>query len=901
MTFFPSFLIASSFSMIALISMTAKVCLILLIATVVTIGLRNASAALRHLVWTTAIALILILPVASTVLPAWDVQVPADTFVSQVATTPTPATPALAPTAPTPPADAIQTAPPTLSDAPAPPAKIADPTASAPAAIAPAETFPTTGSTPIAQHSISALATADQEVPVFAGAGTPSFSTIIIAIWIAGVAFVLIRLFAGLIGIRRIVSRATLLDDPATTRIRLAVQEKLGLAKDVQIRRTNRNMPPFTAGFRKPVVVIPESLEDQSADRLQVVLLHELAHVKRYDWLTQIVGQIAVALHWFNPLVWYAHKRQQAEQEMACDNEVLVSGTSASTYASNLLDIVRDMRSHSWPVFASTAMARTSTFEGRVLAILDSSRMRNGLYPVRAAGTAALLALLMLPIAAMRPVNVDAAVMTTNSEEGTDLVAVSELPSPPAAISIEPRSIEDATTASAPSLSAPGLDVAASMTERALAENKLEPVADSPAELGESTVTDESDSDWDDVEDFAGEVLADDAFAVEEFEARGFADVDTTKLFAMIRALGDEEPEVRETAIYILGEMEDPRAIDALSRILINDPEPEIRAKAAWALGEIEDARAVPALTRAVTDESAEVRKNAVWALGELESEDALAALAKATSDPDPKVRKSAVWAIGEIESPQAVGVLTQALKDSDGKVRRSAAWALGEIESEEAVPGLVVALRDTDSEVRRFAAVALAEIESPVAIQPLTVALKDENEEVRRFAAWGLGEMEAESAVGALVVALRDDVSDRVRQNVAWALGEIESSEAVPALVAAMDDSSVEVRRKVMYALGELESEAAVPGLIRALSDSDAKIRKQAAWALGELESREAVEPLMKIVVDDESAGVRKAAIYALGEIQDPRAESALLKVLSDDPDKELRKAAAHAISELD
>ena len=882
---------ATALTVASILSMTVKVCLILFVAGLVSLALRDASAAARHLVWTLAIVVILVLPVGSSMLPTWNINLPVNNFWSAY-DVPAPSAPSAAPVAP----------------AAVAPVELVAPAAVAPLMHTPVVPHATPGdagthanehahlSTPVTveTHGVNEAAAIAGVTPAASTASSlPPLRTILAAIWIMGFLLVLGRLITGLLGLRRITSQAVTVTDPATLRIVDSVRRQLGIERQVEIRKTSRKMPPFTVGIRNPMVILPNSGEIESEERLRIVLLHELAHIKRFDWLTQIVGEVACAVHWFNPLVWIAHTRQQVEQEMACDNAVLNNGASPSSYATSLLDIVRDMRSSSWPVYASTAMARTSTFEGRVLAILDSSRIRSGLYPLRAVGLAMVLMVLTVPIVAMQPVGAES-VVTAETETlesppvvGPEIDRVAETPA--SALPVPPP-----VSAAAPVLSnseEEGEEPAG--TTNVVEIPRSADVLDSPE--GISRVTSEEETR---VEDKSSESLV--TRAKMNLESREEAAVDTTKLFAMIRALNDEEPEVRKTAIYILGEMEDPRAIDALGKILTSDPLAELRSRAAWALGEIEDERAIPALMKAVEDENGEVRKNVVWALGQIESEDALPALSKAAKDPNPKVRKNAIWAIGEIESPAAVGILTEALKDDDEQVRRSAAWGLGELEDDDAIPGLVVALRDMDSEVRRYAAIALAESESMEAVEPLMLALKDENEEVRRMAVWGLGELEALEAVGALSLALANDVSEDVRKNAAWALAEIESSEAIPALVVAMNDLSVEVRRTAIYALGELEDTSAMPGFLRALSDDDEEIRSRAAWALGEIESQEAVEALIKAARDD-SPRVRKSAIFALGEIQDPRAEEVLLYVLANDPDKDIRKAAAHAIAELD
>src|SRR4029078_12794075 len=103
------------------------------------------------------------------------------------------------------------------------------------------------------------------------------------------------------------------------------------------------------------------------------MLLHELAHVKRNDCLTQIIAQICCAVYWFHPGVWYSARRLRSERELACDEHVLDVGVNACDYAAHLLDIARVCKAPFGTSAAAVAMARPSQLEGRLLAILDSS------------------------------------------------------------------------------------------------------------------------------------------------------------------------------------------------------------------------------------------------------------------------------------------------------------------------------------------------------------------------------------------------------------------------------------------------------------------------------------------------------------------------------------------------
>src|SRR6185436_10190982 len=112
---------------------------------------------------------------------------------------------------------------------------------------------------------------------------------------------------------------------------------------------------------------------------LRVVLLHELAHVRRRDCLWQWIMQLACAIYWFHPLIWIAAKRLQNERERACDDLVIAAGAKASDYAEHLLAIASGLQSNAFAAYAAIAMARRSALEGRLLAILEPGANRRRL------------------------------------------------------------------------------------------------------------------------------------------------------------------------------------------------------------------------------------------------------------------------------------------------------------------------------------------------------------------------------------------------------------------------------------------------------------------------------------------------------------------------------------------
>jgi len=128
---------------------------------------------------------------------------------------------------------------------------------------------------------------------------------------------------------------------------------------------------PMTFGLFQPKVLLPTTAQTWTKEQMEIVLLHELAHIKRHDYLLHLLGLLTLSFYWFHPLVWLLQKWQQSEREKACDEYVLKQGISKTNYAESLVSIARNMltkRTHRW--HSSLPMAASSETKKRVLAIL---------------------------------------------------------------------------------------------------------------------------------------------------------------------------------------------------------------------------------------------------------------------------------------------------------------------------------------------------------------------------------------------------------------------------------------------------------------------------------------------------------------------------------------------------
>jgi TonB family protein len=165
----------------------------------------------------------------------------------------------------------------------------------------------------------------------------------------------------------------------------------------VDVLETEAGSMPMTFGLVRAAILVPPEAAQWSVERRRIVLLHELAHVRRGDPATHLLARTAMNIYWWNPLAWIAWREFLKERERAADDLVLNSGARASEYAGHLLEVARTLQSAPVMAWAAVAMARRSQLEGRLLAILDSGVNR------RAAGRPSVLAAALLAVAMVAP------------------------------------------------------------------------------------------------------------------------------------------------------------------------------------------------------------------------------------------------------------------------------------------------------------------------------------------------------------------------------------------------------------------------------------------------------------------------------------------------------------------
>jgi beta-lactamase regulating signal transducer with metallopeptidase domain len=201
-------------------------------------------------------------------------------------------------------------------------------------------------------------------------------TTVFLTAWAIGVVLMLTRLGIGLWRMTRAVRRARPVEDHYWLAMLAGARDQVGCRRRVRLVTSSEVEVPATLGFFRPVIVLPRHAERWVWGRRQAVMLHEMVHVARFDWPVRTVARLARAFYWFNPLVWWAVRRLDLEQELACDEEVLALGTRASSYACHLLGIARHAAPCPSPAIPALGIARRTHLEERIMTILNRTKHR---------------------------------------------------------------------------------------------------------------------------------------------------------------------------------------------------------------------------------------------------------------------------------------------------------------------------------------------------------------------------------------------------------------------------------------------------------------------------------------------------------------------------------------------
>jgi beta-lactamase regulating signal transducer with metallopeptidase domain len=221
-------------------------------------------------------------------------------------------------------------------------------------------------------------------------------------VWIGGAAIGLGILLVGLARLAWLASKSRPVAAGTWRDLADDVSREHGLRRPVLLLQSDHPTLLVTWGLMWPKVILPRAATEWSRDRVRIVLCHELAHIRRGDWIVQIAAQLVRSIYWFNPLLWMACARLRLESEQACDDRVLNLGVERTEYATQLLELARTFKERGrTPSFGSPApaIAHPSSLERRIRAMLNAGLNRAPLTRSTCIATTAALLVITASIA----------------------------------------------------------------------------------------------------------------------------------------------------------------------------------------------------------------------------------------------------------------------------------------------------------------------------------------------------------------------------------------------------------------------------------------------------------------------------------------------------------------------
>jgi beta-lactamase regulating signal transducer with metallopeptidase domain len=163
-----------------------------------------------------------------------------------------------------------------------------------------------------------------------------------VMLWAAGVLVLTLRLLLRWHALRRVRAQAAVLDASAAAQALAVVSERLRLRRAVRLLESALVRVPTLTGWLRPAILLPPcALTGLTPAQLEAVIAHEVAHVRRHDFLVNILQTVVETLLFYHPVVWWLSHRIRAEREQCCDDLAVTVCGDAVSYARALAEMER--------------------------------------------------------------------------------------------------------------------------------------------------------------------------------------------------------------------------------------------------------------------------------------------------------------------------------------------------------------------------------------------------------------------------------------------------------------------------------------------------------------------------------------------------------------------------------
>ena len=173
------------------------------------------------------------------------------------------------------------------------------------------------------------------------------YAKYIAGLYMIGLILQAIKLTGGFVHIHYIRKQKNLQTDISWTNKAQEICKNLKIVKTVSLYFSENISIPLTIGYLKPIIIFPLSLiNNLDSNQVEAILMHELSHIKRHDYLLNILQCIMETILCFNPFVWLISKTIRLERENCCDDMVIDADYNNFTYSKALLVIAQQNSQH---------------------------------------------------------------------------------------------------------------------------------------------------------------------------------------------------------------------------------------------------------------------------------------------------------------------------------------------------------------------------------------------------------------------------------------------------------------------------------------------------------------------------------------------------------------------------
>ena len=219
-----------------------------------------------------------------------------------------------------------------------------------------AESVAASFAAPLSDSATSAFRIAPVLLPGGApgGAAAPLLLWVV-AIWLVGAMAFWVRMLGGWILAERLRSRLVRRASGEWQQALDRLKTRLRVSRPVQLLVSSLVQAPVVVGWLRPAVLVPVgALAGLPADQVEALLLHELAHIRRHDYLVNLLQGVVEAILFYHPAVWWISGHIRVERELCCDDMAVAASGDVLTYARALAGLESARPAHAGMVMAAS-------------------------------------------------------------------------------------------------------------------------------------------------------------------------------------------------------------------------------------------------------------------------------------------------------------------------------------------------------------------------------------------------------------------------------------------------------------------------------------------------------------------------------------------------------------------